>query len=600
MAVSERQRARIEDYALLGDCQSAALVSRAGSIDWLCLPRFDSGACFAALLGDDAHGFWSLAPTRPAQTRRRYRGDTLVLETIHETADGVVAVIDFMPVRSRQPDVVRIVEGRAGRVQMATELVARFDYGSAVPWVRHTADGIMAIAGPDTLHLRTPVKLRGEDFRTHGTFQVAAGERVPFVLTWHPSHEPTPQPVEADAALGATEAWWLDWSARCTVRGDWRGPVMRSLLTLKALTYGPTGGIVAAATTSLPECIGGERNWDYRFCWLRDATFTLYALLRSGYLEEARAWREWLMRAVAGRAAQLQIVYGVAGERRLPEIILPWLPGYEGSAPVRVGNAAADQFQLDVFGEVLDALHAARRSGLQATDEGWRVERELIEFLESRWTEPDEGIWEVRGPRRHFTYSKVMAWVALDRAVADAERFGLPAPMERWRTLREEIHADVLRHGYDERRGTFVQSYGSPELDASLLVLPQVGFLPAKDPRVVGTVRAVEKALYRDGFVHRYSTATGVDGLPPGEGTFVLCSFWLADAWILQGRRAEARELFERLLATCNDVGLLAEEYDSRARRQLGNFPQAFSHVGLINTARNLENGTGPAQDRPD
>jgi GH15 family glucan-1,4-alpha-glucosidase len=592
---------RIEDYALIGDCRTAALVSREGSIDWLCLPRFDSGACFAALLGTPENGRWFLGPAgEVVATRRSYRDGTLVLETEHETAAGVVTVIDCMALQDSRHDLIRRVIGRRGKVAMRTELVVRFDYGWVVPWVRAENGGIVAIGGPDILHLRSDVGLHGENLKTVGEFTVAEGEALSFVLTWHPSHEQPPLALDPARAIEDTAAWWRTWSTRCCYEGEWPDAVKRSLITLKALTYEPTGGIVAAATTSLPEKIGGVRNWDYRYCWLRDATFTLYSLLMNGYRDEARAWREWLLRSVAGKASQLHIMYGVAGERRLPEMELGWLRGYENSRPVRIGNGAWSQFQLDVFGELADVLHLCRRAGLQTTSDGWRVERGLIESLESRWEEPDEGIWEVRGPRRHFTHSKVMAWVALDRAVKDVERFGLPGPAGRWRVLRDRIHAEVCERGYDARRQTFVQYYGGRALDASLLMLPLVGFLPPGDPRIQGTVAAVERELTRDGFVDRYTQESDVDGLPPGEGSFLLCSFWLADNYALLGRQDDARRLFENLLSIRNDVGLLAEEYDPAARRLLGNFPQAFSHVGLVNTAMNLGRaGTAPAVDRP-
>lgn len=586
---------RIEDYALIGDTQTAALVGIDGSIDWLCLPRFDSGACFAHLLGTPDHGRWLLSPADPVRrTTRRYRDGTLVLETTFEPDGGAVTVTDFMPPRTGRPDLVRLVTGTRGSVRMRTEYVVRPDYGSVVPWVRKHADEVLATAGPDTLHLRTPVPLRGEDWTTVGEFAVAAGQTVPFVLTWHPSHAEPPPPIDPVRACEETTAWWRGWSARCRCDGPDADAVLRSLITLKALTYEPTGGIVAAPTTSLPEKIGGERNWDYRYCWLRDATFTLSALVRSGYLDEARAWREWLLRAVAGKASQLHIMYGVAGERRLPELTLPWLPGYEGSAPVRIGNGAYDQFQLDVFGEVLGALHLARECGLHEDWRDWRIERELMARLEEVWRLPDEGIWEVRGPRRHFVHSKLMAWVAFDRAVKDVERFGRDGPADRWRALRDELHAEICSRGFDAGKSSFTQAYDSDALDASVLVMPEVGFLPATDPRFVGTVAAVERELVRDGaFVDRYRTDTGVDGLPPGEGAFLLCSFWLADAYALMGRTADARRVFQTLLSVRNDVGLLAEEYDPAARRQLGNFPQAFSHIGLVHTARLLGNGQG-------
>jgi GH15 family glucan-1,4-alpha-glucosidase len=598
---------RIEDYALVGDCQTVGLVGLDGSLDWLCVPRFDSGACFAALLGEPRHGRWLLAPQGEARTTRRYRKGTLVLETEHETADGIVAVVDFMPIREGLPRLVRLVEGRRGRVPMRGEIVIRFDYGSVVPWIHQIEGGIQALAGPDALLLRTPVSLTGQDFTTVCEFTVAAGERVPFTLTWHPSYQPPPGAIDPAASLDETERWWRAWSDRCACKGPYCEAMVRSLITLKALTYGPTGGIVAAATTSLPEQLGGVRNWDYRYCWLRDATFTLYSLLQAGYQDEAQAWQEWLLRAVAGDPASTQIMYGLAGERRLPEWEVPWLPGYEGSRPVRVGNAAAGQFQLDVFGEVLDAMYLARRSckppppGGPAENEEkvrWDLERALVQYVESIWTQPDEGIWEVRGPRRHFTHSKVMAWVAVDRAIKAVDNFGLQGPVERWRQVRDAIHAQVCREGYDPQLNSFVQYYGSQELDASLLRIPLVGFLPPSDPRVVGTLAAIQQHLCRDGFVLRYDTHPDVDNLPAGERAFLPCTFWLADNLVLQGRREEARELFERLLELRNDVGLLAEEYDPRARRLVGNFPQAFSHVGLVNTARNLSREGGPAHDR--
>jgi GH15 family glucan-1,4-alpha-glucosidase len=590
---------RIDDYALIGDCETAALVGRDGSIDWLCLPRFDSPACFAALLGTPEHGRWLLAPARPPRAvRRRYRDSTLVLETEFETDEGTVAVIDCMPPRTDVPDVFRLVEGRRGQVAMRLELIIRFDYGSSIPWVRRIPDGITAVSGPNLVWLKTPVALRGEDFRTVAEFTVTAGERVPFTLFWQPSHLRPIAVEEDEKTVELTAGWWRAWSDRCTYQGAYRDAVVRSLITLKALTYRPTGGLVAAPTTSLPEHLGGVRNWDYRFCWLRDATFTLYALMTGGYKEEARAWREWLLRAVAGKPSQAQILYGIAGERLLPEWELSWLPGFGGSVPVRVGNAASDQFQLDVYGEVMDSLHCARRLGLDAGEDAWHVQRVLVDFVRSTWTQPDEGIWEVRGPRRHFTHSKVMAWVALDRAVKAVERFGLSGPVEAWRSTRAAIHAEVCGRGFDARRNAFVQHYDSPDLDASLLMIPLVGFLRPDDPRVRGTVAAIQKELCHEGFVLRYRTQPDVDGLPAGEGAFLPCTFWLADNLALQGRWDEARGLFERLLEVRNDVGLLAEEYDPRARAFLGNFPQAISHTALINTAANLALRKGPAPHR--
>lgn len=579
----------IEDYALIGDCRTAALVGRDGSIDWLCFPRFDSGACFAALLGTPGHGRWLIAPAAEAHSvRRRYRDGTLILETDFETSEGAVRIIDWMPLADGRRDLVRIVEGLRGRVTMRMELIIRFDYGSIVPWVRRSGDTLLATAGPDTLELRTGVAIRGEDLKTVAEFPVSHGERIPFALNYRPSHEAPRQALDPERALTASETDWRRWSRRGTYPKRWREAVVRSLITLKALTYAPTGGIVAAATTSLPEQQGGVRNWDYRFCWLRDATFTLNALLLAGYHEEAIAWREWLLRAVAGSPDDLQILYSVTGERRLDEYEVGWLPGYGDAAPVRVGNAAAKQFQLDVYGEVMDTLHLARVAGLHPEPAAWRIQLVLLEFLESHWQQPDEGIWEMRGPRRQFTHSKVMAWVAFDRAIRDVEAFGLDGPVERWRQVREAIHAQVCGAGYDAPRNTFVQSYGATQLDASLLLIPQVGFLPPDDPRVRGTVEAIERELVVDGLVLRYSTAAGVDALPPGEGAFLPCSFWLADGLALIGRRAEAETLFERLLGIGNDLGLLSEEYDPRARRMLGNFPQALTHMALINTARLL------------
>jgi GH15 family glucan-1,4-alpha-glucosidase len=591
--------ARIEDYALIGDCHTAALVSRNGSIDWLCFPRFDSGACFAALLGTPDNGRWLLVPAGEVRSsRRHYRDDTLILETDYQTDDGEVTVIDFMPVRSEKPDLVRTVVGKRGQVAMHTEIVIRFDYGSLVPWVRRADRGIRAIAGPDALYLRSDVPLHGKNFKTVADFSVAEGQRVSFVLTWYRSYTPTPEPVDPDRGLEVTEQFWRDWSGRCTYQGEWREAVLRSLITLKALIYAPTGGIVAAPTTSLPEQLGGVRNWDYRYCWVRDATFTLYALMATGYHQEAAAWREWLLRA-AGLASQLNILYGVTGERRLTEIELDWLPGYEKSRPVRIGNAACKQYQLDIFGEVLDSLHLARDAGLRKGDDGWRVQRELLEGLETKWKEPDEGIWEVRGPRRHFTHSKMMAWVALDRSVKDAETYQLEGPLDRWRQLRDAIHKEVCEKGYNPEVGAFTQYYGSKSHDASLLMMAQVGFLPPTDPRVRGTVEAIEKNLMRGGFVLRYPTEEAkVDGLPPGEGVFLMCTFWLADNYVLLGRFDDARRLYERLLGLCNDVGLLSEEYDPKRKRLLGNFPQAFSHIGLVCTAHNLAGKPGTTHHR--
>lgn len=590
----------IEDYALIGDCHTAALVGRDGSIDWLCFPRFDSGACFAALLGRPEHGRWLVAPVGPIRrVTRQYRGDTLVLDTTFETDEGVVMVTDCMPVRTAEPDLVRVVRGISGRVRMTTELIVRFDYGSITPWVRRENGGVRAVAGPEALEVLTPVELRGENWTTVGDFEVGEGEEVPFVLHWHRSHLEPPAPIDARHAIDCTVEWWSDWVSRCTYQGEFREAVIRSLITLKALTYAPTGGIVAAPTTSLPEAIGGGRNWDYRYCWLRDATFTLTTLISCGYLEEARDWRAWLVRAVAGRGDELNIMYGLAGERRLPELELPWLPGYEESRPVRIGNAAYSQFQLDVFGEVLDCLHLARHFGFSNGVQDWRVELELLARLEHVWRDPDEGIWEVRGPRRHFTHSKMMAWVAFDRAVKDVERFGLEGPVERWCTLRDQLHAEICDLGFNRDRNSFVQSYGSTEVDAALLMMAPLGFLPADDPRVVGTVAAVERDLMRNGFVDRYRTESGVDGIHDDEGGFLLCTFWLADNYAMMGRWDDARAVFDRLLSIRNDVGLLAEEFCPHQWRQLGNFPQAFSHIGLVNTALSLQGRNAPATVRP-
>jgi GH15 family glucan-1,4-alpha-glucosidase len=593
---------RIEDYALLGDLQTAALIGRGGSVDWLCFPRFDSSSCFSGLLGGPEHGRWLVAPADggPA-TERRYRDDTLILESEWQTSTGRVGVIDFMPPRETKPDIVRIVEGIEGSVEMRTELIIRFDYGSVIPWVRRI-DGqtLCAVGGPDGLMLRTPINLEPDEKTHSAKFVVRAGERVPFVLTWYPSHEAFPKPVDAEQALADTETFWREWIAGCRYEGDYPAAVNRSLIVLKALTYQPTGGILAAPTTSLPELVGGERNWDYRYCWLRDATFTLYAMMNAGFTDEAQAWRDWLLRAVGGDPENAQILYGVGGQRRVPEFELEWLPGYAGSSPVRIGNAAHEQFQLDVYGEVMDALHQARVHGLNPDDHAWSFQRNLLEFLEGAWDRPDEGIWEVRGPRRHFTHSKVLAWVAFDRAVQAVEQVGLSGPVERWRRIRAEIHEEVCREGFSVERGAFAQSYGSRELDASTLLIPLVGFLPADDPRVLGTIEAVQRDLTRDGFVERYRPReeNPVDGLSGGEGVFLPCSFWLVDALLMAGRDGEATELFERLVGVSNDLGLLAEEYDPAAKRQLGNFPQAFTHVGLVNSAYNLSHHASPHEQR--
>jgi GH15 family glucan-1,4-alpha-glucosidase len=593
---------RIEDYALIGDLHTAALVGRDGSIDWLCLPRFDSGACFAALLGSAEHGRWQLAPNAPVQAvQRAYRGETLVLETEFQVkGGGAVRVIDCMPLEHKHSSIVRIVEGIRERVPMRMELVMRFDYGSVVPWVRRRREGgFTALAGPDALVFHSDAAFYSKDFRTVAEFTVSPGERVPFTISYFPSHKSAPSTPDPEQAVEASERLWREWCGRCQYDGQWRDAVMRSLITLKALTYAPTGGIVAAPTTSLPEQPGGVRNWDYRYCWLRDATFTLYALLAAGYEDEACAWREWLLRAAAGRAEDLKILYGLAGERRLSEIELDWLPGYEGAKPVRIGNAASDQFQLDVYGEVMDMLHVARTHGLPSREHAWELQRALMEFLESSWRKPDDGIWEVRGRRRHFTYSKVMAWVAVDRAVKAVERFRLKGPVESWQRLRAEIHEEVCRNGFNTERGAFTQFYGSKALDASLLLMPLVGFLPPEDARVRTTVAAIERELAVNGFVTRYAeVGQDVDGLPGREGAFLPCSFWLVDNLAMQGRGADARRLFEGLLGVCNDVGLVSEEYDPRAKRMLGNFPQAFTHVMLVNSARNLSGAGGPAEHR--
>ncbi|KAA6222627.1 glycoside hydrolase family 15 protein [Streptomyces albofaciens JCM 4342] len=582
--------APIEDHALIGDLQTAALIGRDGSVDWLCLPRFDSPACFAALLGDRENGHWLLAPAASdARSERSYRGDSLVLDTVWHTGTGSVRVTDFMPQRDRAPDLVRIVEGLEGEVAMQGVLRLRFDYGLVVPWVRHVGRCRVAVAGPDSAWLRTEpeVETYGQGYSTRSDFTVAAGERVAFVLTWHPSHEPRPAEIDPYEALEHTLEDWRAWAAHCRYDGPYRAEVLRSLITLKALTFAPTGGIVAAPTTSLPEELGGVRNWDYRFCWLRDSTLTLNSLITAGYTEEAVAWRDWLLRAVAGNPADLQIMYGLGGERRLPETELPWLGGYAGSKPVRIGNAAVEQRQLDVYGGVLDSFHIARVAGLPSKPHAWNIQRALLEFLESHWREPDEGLWEVRGPRRHFVHSKIMAWVAADRALKAVEFHpDLEGDVDRWRAMRDAVHREVCEKGYDPGRNTFTQSYGSKELDASTLLIPRLGFLPADDPRAVGTVDAVRAELTHGGLIRRYSTdGSTVDGLPGSEGTFLVCSFWLAEALHLTGRREEARELFDRLLRLPNDLGLLAEEYDPVSGRQLGNFPQAFSHVGLIGTA---------------
>ncbi|MER7749998.1 glycoside hydrolase family 15 protein [Streptomyces bacillaris] len=589
---------RIEDYALIGDMQTAALVCRDGTADWLCLPRFDSHAVFAGLLGTEEHGFWRLSPARPEGSeplpadRRRYRGDSLILESEWDTPRGTVRVTDFMPPRDGAPQLIRIVEGVSGRVPMRSELRMRFSYGRVTPWV-HKVDGrTVAVAGPDSVWLDTQADTYGENLTTYSDFTVGPGDRVAFTISWQPSHREPPALPDPEGSLEATELFWREWVDQCTYHGPYREAVVRSLITLKALTYAPTGGIVAAPTTSLPEEIGGVRNWDYRYTWLRDAAITLSSLLRTGYREEARAWREWLLRAVAGDPENLQIMYGIAGERELGEAELDWLPGYENSAPVRVGNGAANQLQLDVYGEVTEALHLAHMTGLTRNDYAMGLQLKLIEYLEKHWEEPDEGIWEVRGPRRHFVHSKVMAWVAVDRTIKLVESGDVEGPLERWYELRDDIHRDVCERGYDKERNTFTQSYGSKELDASLLLIPQMGFLPPDDKRVIGTIEAIQRELStEDGFILRYPTEgeeAGVDGLEGDEGAFLACSFWMADDLAMIGRVDEARQLFEKLLSLRNDLGLLAEEWDSRLQRQVGNFPQAFSHVPLIDTALRL------------
>lgn len=582
----------IEDYGIIGTAYTAALVSRGGSIDWLCLPRFDSESVFGALLGTPEHGRWLLAPEDPlARSSRRYRGETGILETRFETAEGCVTIIDFMPIvdGEDQVDLIRLVRGDQGRVRMRTEIILRFDYGRAIPWVRQHLGGPAAVAGPNAIQFVTPVPLKGTpELTTVGEFTVSAGDCVPFTMSWYPSHHKAFRRRDPQDTLLATENWWHDWSSHCSMKGPWREAIIRSLITLKMLTYEPTGGIVAAATTSLPEWIGSVRNWDYRLCWIRDATLTLYALLSSGYRSEARAWREWLLRAAAGRPSDMQIMYGLAGERRLTEYEIPWLPGYADSRPVRIGNAAHQQLQIDVYGELMDAFYAGHRYGLEGSPFAWELQKQLLLYLEEIWQGPDQGIWEVRGSPRHFTFSKIMAWVAFDRGIKSIEQHGLEGPLEHWQEVRATICAQILEQGYDPERNTFVQYYGARDLDAALLLIPQLGFLPPEDPRVRGTVEAVERELMRDGFVCRYPSQPDTDGLPAGEGVFLACSFWLANSLALIGRRDDAIALFERLLAVRNDLGLLSEEYDPAAKRLLGNFPQAFSHTAIINTAAHL------------
>ena len=589
--VSNVRPSRIEDYAIIGDGKTGALVGLNGSIDWLCWPRFDSDACFAALLGTSEHGYWSLAPTSPSTAARSYRGDTLILETIFQTDAGAIAIIDFMPTGRMDSAIVRRVEGRRGTVSVAMELKLRFDYGSSTPWITGLEDGsgVCAILGRNMAVLRSGAEIDTRDGVTTARFEITDGERVDFTLAWGPSNQPIPWSFDATHALADTDLYWSQWSASCTYDGAWRQPVMRSLLTLKALTFDATGGIVAALTTSLPEQLGGVRNWDYRFCWLRDATLTLSALMAAGHHDEARDWRHWLHRAIAGRPEELQIMYGIAGERRLVEWTADWLPGYEGASPVRIGNAASEQLQLDVYGEVMNAIHVARQHGLEEPDSAWEMQRRFVDHLIDIWDQPDDGIWEVRGGRRHFTHSKVMAWVAVDRAVRDATLLKAEAPYARWREVRDRMHSEICEKGFDASRNTFTQSYGRPELDASLLLIPVTGFLPATDPRLVGTVKAIEDDLLSDGFVLRYRSEAGGDGLPPGEGAFLPCSFWLVNAYKLQGRDDDARAVFEKLIGLSNDLGLLAEEYDPAVGRLVGNFPQAFSHLALISSALMLD-----------
>jgi GH15 family glucan-1,4-alpha-glucosidase len=585
--------APIEDYGIIGNTYTAALVSREGSIDWLCLPRFDSEAVFAALLGKPEHGRWLITPVDPlVRLSRSYRGETGILETRFETPEGCAKVVDFMALSDEgedQVDLIRLVCGEKGRVRMRTEIILRFDYGRGTPWVRQHLGGPLAVAGPNAVQFITPVALSGTpDMKTVGEFTVEAGETVPFTMSWYPSHHKAFRYRDPWETLLGTETRWHDWSGHCNLQGPWREAIIRSLITLRMLTYAPTGGIVAAATTSLPEWIGSVRNWDYRFCWLRDATLTLYALLSSGYRSEARAWREWVLRAIAGHPAEMQIMYGLAGERRLTEYEIPWLPGYEGSRPVRIGNAAVEQLQLDVYGELMDAAHAANRYGLEASPDAWSFQVKLLEYLETIWERPDQGMWEIRGEPRHFTFSKIMCWVAFDRAVKSVEQYGFEGPCAHWQTIRDKIYAQVLDRAYDPARNTFIGYYGGRDLDASLLLIPQLGFLPCEDPRVRGTIEAIQRELVQDGFVCRYPSRPGADGLPPGEGVFLACSFWLANSLALIGRRDDAIALFERLLTLRNDLGLLSEEYDPVAKRMLGNFPQAFSHTAIINTAAHL------------
>jgi GH15 family glucan-1,4-alpha-glucosidase len=590
----------IEDYALIGDCETAALVNRNGSIDWLCWPAFDSDACFTALLGTKDHGRWLITPDAPIKScKRRYRGDSLILETTLETDDGAITLIDFMPLRGASSDIVRIVRGDRGVVKVRMELIIRFGFGAAIPWVKRDKDGaVLAICGPDMTVLHTPVETHGENLTTIASFDVKEGDSFPFVLTYGPSHLPVPAPIDVDAALKDTVAFWSEWSGRCTYKGEHRDLVMRSLITLKALIYAPSGGIVAAPTTSLPEKLGGSRNWDYRFCWLRDATFTLLVLMNSGYTDEARAWHRWLLRAVAGSPAEMQIMYGIMGQRRLLEWEADWLPGYGGALPVRVGNAAHAQLQLDVYGELIDAFHQTRVAQLDLEDGTWAVECEILDHLATVWDKPDHGIWERRGPGKHYVLSKVGCWVAFDRAIKSAEGFNLKGPIDRWKQLRDDIHRDVCEKGFDPRENTFVESYGSDMLDGAILLLPLLGFLPADDPRMKGTVAAVEKYLMRDGFVLRHDPREVTGEIQPAEGAFLACTFWLADAYIKMGEIARAEELFDRVVAVANDVGLIAEEYDPAVKRQTGNFPQALTHIALIAVAHNLASAKRPQEKK--
>jgi GH15 family glucan-1,4-alpha-glucosidase len=590
---------KIEDYALIGNLQTTALVGKNGSIDWLCLPHFDSDACFASLLGNGEHGSWQVEPISTYQTERRYREDTLVLETLFHNEQGAVRLIDCMIPEEHGADMIRIIEGVEGELELRMKLQLRFDYGSVIPWIRYKENELLAIAGPDMVHLYSNCALSGTNESTLSQFTVRAGEKAYFVLNWHPSYEPQPPPIKDPyAAIAAVSEWWKKWSSQSIYTGKYREAVQRSLITLKALTHAPSGGIVAAPTTSLPEEIGGERNWDYRYCWIRDATFALYSLMLAGYFDEAKAWREWLLRAVAGRPSDMRIMYGITGKRRLSESVVDWLPGYEGSHPVRLGNGAYQQLQLDVYGEIMDAFHLGRRGGLGNSSAAWDLQQELVAHLEQVWKEADDGIWEVRGDRKHFTHSKIMAWVAFDRAIKGAEQFGLSGAIDRWTRVRAEIHQEVCSQGFDARLGSFVQYYGGSELDASLLMIPLVGFLPVSDPRVVSTIDMIQERLMDGGLLRRYSNHTGVDGLPGREGAFLACSFWMVDCLALLGRHDDATKLFERLLEIRNDVGLLAEQYDSIVGRQLGNFPQALSHIALINSARNLSFSGGPAEDR--